>query len=360
LTPLRRLLVLATAVVLLAGLGTGLVLHAASRAADKTRPQAGGPTVTAGTVTLNQPGRVFFVNAAPGPHLDELVSAPAAKVTGSGSGSDSAAASGAGIVSATAPRTASGVKCLRFYTSAGTGVCLQSVPGALTPTDRAVILDANLHTLHTFPLAGLPSRARVSPSGRFAAWTVFVGGESYGAAFFSTRTSIVDTRTWKLIPSLETFHITLNGKPYHNIDDNFWGVTFAKDDDTFYATLGTAGHTYLVRGSISRQTVTSLVENVECPSLSPDGTRIAFKKRVLNGASLWHEYVIDLSTLKETPLAEHHSVDDQATWLNNDTVAYALPTPGATGETDLWSVPADGTGTPHLLLPGASSPSSPQ
>ncbi|MHA6764991.1 TolB-like translocation protein [Streptacidiphilus sp. PAMC 29251] len=343
-TPLRRLLILAVAVLLLAGLGTGLVLHAASRAAGKTQPQAGGPSIAAGPVTLAQPGRLLFVNAARGPHLDELVSVPA---------------SPGGVPTAGAARTASGVKCLRFYTAAGTGVCLQSVPGALTPTNRAVILDAELHTLHTFPLAGTPSRARVSPSGHFAAWTVFVGGESYGAAFFSTRTSIVDTRTWQLIPSLETFDITLDGKPYHNVDINFWGVTFAADDDTFYATLGTGGHTYLVRGSLSRHTVTTLIQNVECPSLSPDGTRIAFKKRALAGASLWHEYVLDLSTLKETPLAEHHSVDDQATWLDDDTVAYSLPTPGETGSNDLWSVPADGTGTPHLLLSGAFSPAAP-
>jgi hypothetical protein len=348
-TPLRRLLILAVAVVLLAGLGTGIVLHAA---AERNRPQAG---VTAGKVTLSQPGRLLFLNATPGKHLDELVSVPAAKASGQD------AASGAGIVQASAPRTASGLKCQRFFTAAGVGVCLQSSPGALVPTDRAVIVDNDLHTLHSFPLQGIPSRARVSPTGHFAAWTVFVGGESYGSAFFSTRTSIVDTRTWKLIPSLETFHITLNGKPYHNVDDNFWGVTFAPDDDTFYATLGTAGHTYLVRGSISRQSVTSLVENVECPSLSPDGTRIAYKKRVPTaGAALWHENVLDLSTLKETPLAEHHSVDDQATWLDDDTVAYSLPTPGVTGSQDLWSVPADGSGSPHLLLSGAFSPADPQ
>jgi Tol biopolymer transport system component len=186
---------------------------------------------------------------------------------------------------------------------------------------------------------------------------VFVGGESYGAAFFSTRTSILDTTTWQLLPNLEDFTTTLDGRRYHAVDDNFWGVTFAADDDTFYATLGTGGRTYLMRGSVSRRTLTSVgVQNVECPSLSPDGTRVAFKKRVLNGASLWHEYVLDLRTLRATPLAEHHSVDDQATWLDNDTVAYALPHEGDVKSTDLWSVPADGTGTPHLLIRDASSP----
>ncbi|WP_329129621.1 TolB-like translocation protein [Streptomyces sp. NBC_01476] len=336
-TPKRRLLILVLAVVLLAGLGTGFVLHAASQADEKNKPRAGGPAVAAGKVTLTAQKQLAFINSAPGPHRGEVATVQAGQPGG--------------------PRTTAGLACARFYAARGTGVCLQSGLGVVAQTNRAVILDSALRTVHTFPLAGTPSRARVSPSGRLAAWTVFVGGESYGAAFFSTRTSIVDTRTWKLLPNMEDFAITLNGRKYRNVDDNFWGVTFAADDDTFYATLGTGGKTYLMKGSVSRRSVASVgVQNLECPSLSPDGTRIAFKKRILSGASLWHEYVLDLRTLKQTPLAEHRSVDDQAAWLDNDTVAYALPKEGDTKSTDLWSVPADGSGSAHLVIPDASSP----
>ncbi|MFJ3306728.1 TolB-like translocation protein [Streptomyces sp. NPDC086549] len=336
-TPLRRrLLILVTAVLLLAGLGTGVVLHAAARADRANQPQPGGPAISAGKLTLGQRGRLAFLNTAAGPHRTAVASVPATDPRGG--------------------RIASGLKCARFYAAAGTGVCLQSVTGVLRQSNRALLLDANLRTLHTFPLAGTPSRARVSPSGRFVAWTVFVSGESYSSAFFSTRTSILDTRTMKLTPSLETYSIIMDGKPYHASDINFWGVTFASDDDTFYATLNTANRTYLVRGSLSRHTVTTLIQNVECPSLSPDETRVAFKKRVLSGTALWHEYVLDLSTLKETALAERHSVDDQATWLDDHTIAYALPTNGKVGSSDLWSVPADGTGAARPLIAGASSP----
>ncbi|MDQ0597222.1 hypothetical protein QF037_001567 [Streptomyces canus] len=336
-TPLRRrLIVLVTAVLLLAGLGTGMILRAADRADRANRPQAGGPAVSGGKVTLGQKDRLMFVNAAAGPHRTAVASVPS---TEPGSG-----------------RTASDLKCARFYAAAGTGVCLQSDTGVLKQNNRALLLDSDLRTRHTYSLAGTPSRARVSPSGRFVAWTVFVSGESYASAFFSTRTSILDTRTMKLTPSLETFSIDLDGRSYKAADVNFWGVTFAGDDDTFYATLNTDNRTYLVRGSISRQTVTTLIENVECPSLSPDGTRVAFKKRVLSRTDLWREYVLDLRTLKETPLAERHSVDDQATWLDDETVAYALPAEGKVGASDLWSVPANGTGTPRLLIAGASSP----
>ncbi|MEU1460506.1 TolB-like translocation protein [Streptomyces sp. NPDC005727] len=332
----RRLLILVVAVLLLAGLGTGVVLHAASRADRADRPQAGGPAVGEGRLTLDQKNRLTFVNAAVGPHRTAVASVPSADPGGR--------------------RVASDLKCARFYAAAGTGVCLQSNPGVLKQSNRALLLDANLRTRRDFPLAGTPSRARVSPSGRFAAWTVFVSGESYSSAFFSTRTSILDTRTMRLIPSLEKFSVVKDGKPYHASDINFWGVTFASDDDTFYATLNTANKTYLVRGSVSGRSVTTLAENVECPSLSPDGTRVAFKKRVLSGATLWHEYVLDLRTLRRTPLAERHSVDDQATWLDDRTLAYALPADGEVGRSDLWTVPADGSGTPRLLIAGASSP----
>ncbi|MHC3473963.1 TolB-like translocation protein [Streptomyces sp. 7R007] len=332
----RRLLILIAAVLVLAGVGTGVVLHAAARADRANRPQSGDPTVSAGKLTLGQKDRLLFLNGAAGPHRTAVASVPSADPGGG--------------------RTASGLKCARFYAAAGTGVCLQSNPGVLKQSNRALLLDAGLRTRRTYPLAGTPSRARVSPSGRFVAWTVFVSGESYASAFFSTRTSVLDTRTMKLTPSLETFSIVKDGKPYKAADVNFWGVTFSADDDTFYATLNTANKTYLVRGSLSRRTVTTLVENVECPSLSPDGTRVAFKKRVLSRTDLWHEYVLDLRTLRETPLAERHSVDDQATWLDDHTVAYALPANGRVGSSDLWSVPADGTGKPRLLIAGASSP----
>ncbi|GGW29164.1 TolB family protein [Streptomyces griseoloalbus] len=332
----RRLLVLVAAVLALAGVATGMVLHAADRAERADRPRPGDPAVVAGKVTLRHADRLVFVNGAAGPYRKAVASVPSA-------------APGDG-------RVASDLECVRFHAAAGTGVCLQSDPGVLKQSNRALLLDSDLRTKRTFALAGTPSRARVSPSGRFAAWTVFVSGESYASAFFSTRTSILDTRTMRLIPSLETFSIVLDGKPYRAADVNFWGVTFATDDDTFYATLNTADTTYLVRGSVSGRSVTTLTENVECPSLSPDGTRVVYKKRVLSRTNLWREHVLDLRSLRETPLAERRSVDDQATWLDDDTVVYALPTNGEVGSSDLWSVPADGTGSPRRLITGASSP----
>ncbi|WP_405839327.1 TolB family protein [Streptomyces sp. NBC_01518] len=331
----NRVLVLVAAVAALAAVAVASILHASARAERRNETQPGGPRITAGRITLTTPGTMVFRNMAWGPHRDELTTVPAATPSG--------------------PRTASGLKCLRFYASSGTGVCLQAVHGTVTDTYRALILDAHLKETARYDVPGIPSRARVSPTGHFAAWTAFVGGDSYAGTNFSTRAAIVDTRTGKLIPTLESFRIIKDGHVHHSADVNFWGVTFASDDRTFYATLATKGSTYLVRGDLRGRTVTTLHTNVECPSLSPDGTRIAFKKRVkgLPKDAPWHLYVLDLRTMRETPLAEARSVDDQAVWRDNRTIVYAMP--GDYGA-DLYSVPADGTGRARLISGAAVSP----
>ncbi|MFF2661073.1 TolB family protein [Kitasatospora sp. NPDC058032] len=337
--PLRnrtRVLILLVAVVLLGAVGTGAVLWAADRSAERDRVQAGGPVVTPGEVTLKDPTarQLVFRNMAWGPHRDEIATVPADRPDG--------------------PRTSSGVQCLRFYAAAGTGICLQAERGALQDTYRAVVLDDRLRERRSFPVAGIPTRSRVSPSGHLAAWTVFVSGDSYAGTDFSTRTSIVDVRDWNLRENLEDFDVIKDGKPYRAPDVNIWGVTFV-DDDAFYATVATGGQTYLVRGALGARTLTTLHQNVECPSLSPDGTRVAYKKRV-PGASEdapWRLYVLDLATMTETPTAEQRSIDDQAVWSDDHTLLYAMP--GDFGA-DLWTVPADGTGSARRLLDAAVAP----
>ena len=251
------------------------------------------------------------------------------------------------------PRLVSAVSCTRVYAAGGTGICLR--PDGDLATYQLAVLDDRLRVTEKIPLVGLPTRARVSPDGRMLAWTVFVTGDSYNGGVFSTRAGILDGKTDTLFPSLESFAVTVAGKPYRAVDENFWGVTFGADDNTFYATMSTAGHRYLVEGDLATKTVRTLHSGVECPSLSPDGTRIAFKQAIDGDpAKGWHLAVLNLASGAVTMLAETRSVDDQAAWITNDEVGYGIPR-GA-GDSDVWTVPADGTGVPRILIPDATSP----
>jgi hypothetical protein len=244
--------------------------------------------------------------------------------------------------------TPSSLRCARTYYAGGRGICVAQ-SGGFAGGYQAEVYGPDLKVTHKVSLQGVPSRARVSPDGRYGSVTMFVTGHSYAAAGqFSTTTTLIDLRTGAHLGDLEKFTTLHDGKQVTATDVNYWGVTFARDSDVFYATLATGGHTFLIRGSVSGRTARVIHDDVECPSLSPDQTRIAFKKRV-GSSSSWRLTVLDLATMKETPLAERASVDDQAEWVDDAHVAYERD--GA-----LWTVPADGTGAPEQLVAKGSSP----
>ncbi|MFD9703050.1 hypothetical protein [Lentzea sp. NPDC059081] len=249
----------------------------------------------------------------------------------------------------TGPRRVSSLSCKRFYTAARQGLCLAEGSGPL-PGSVAQFVDQGLAERRRVEVAGVPNRAKLSADGRMASWTTFVTGDSYAqTGAFSTRTAIFDRQTEVYSSNVEGTRV--EGMKMTN-DQNFWGVTFTSDDRTYYATFSAAGKTYLIRGDAADESAKPLRENVECPSLSPDGTRLAFKKRVPgDGARPWREHVLDLTTMVETPLAETRGIDDQVVWLDDDTIAYGLPGEG------IWAVQANGEGAPRQLVPHASSPS---
>jgi outer membrane protein assembly factor BamB len=160
-------------------------------------------------------------------------------------------------------------------------------------------------------------------------------------------------RRGEAITDLEQF-VTLDadGDRVTARDRNFWGITFDRDGRTFYATVAYNGETHLVRGDVRTRRARIIHDNVECPSLSPDGTRIGYKKLVSAGAGspkIWRFTVLDLATMRETELAEPAPRDDQLEWLDDDHVLYA------NGE-EIWTVPADGSGAPERYLAAADSP----
>jgi hypothetical protein len=257
-------------------------------------------------------------------------------------------------------RSVSTMNCDRVHAAAGRGICLEAKRGAIT-SYHAHLFDSKLRTTASFDLAGAPSRTRMSADGSLAATTVFVSGHSYSAPGFSTRTSIIDVQNGRMLAAdLEQFAVIKDGQPFKASDFNFWGVTFTADAKGFYATLQTSGQQWLVQGDIAQQRMTVIAANVECPSLSPDGQRIAFKRRVVpppQGRVVWQLVVRELASGKETVLSrETRNVDDQVEWIDNREIAYSLPDETTPAATNTFALPIDGNSAPRLLAPLAYSP----
>ncbi len=256
-------------------------------------------------------------------------------------------------------RVVSDVACERLTAGHEHGVCLVDNRVNLQPPGIAQLLDHGLVPTETLALPGYPSRTRLSRDERYAATTVFVSGERYVGSF-ATRTHVIDLATRAIVAELEQFVTTRNGQVFSAVDFNFWGVTFTSDSNRFYATLATGGTTYLVAGDLARRQFEVLRENVECPSLSPDGRHLAFKSRRPDGAG-WRLHVLDLASMTEWPIAgETRSVDDQVEWLDDAHVLYHvrddIGTPEAAVNVWVSAIAPDSIEPARIFIRSAMSP----
>jgi hypothetical protein len=332
-----RLVAFAGLVVVIVVATTLYILNARSAAPDRTpRAAAGGASDADLAAVLAGPHLVFRTTAL-GETYGRVAAAPLSAPDG--------------------PRAVTPASCERVHAGRGTAICL-ATDGGFTVTYTARILGPDWAVVKTLPLAGIPSRARVSRDLSLVATTSFVRGDSYAnPGQFSTRT-VVSRTDGADLGDLEGFALEVGGKGITAADRNLWGVTFV-DGDLFYATAASGGKTWLVRGSLSGRKLVALQEDAECPSVSPDGTHVVYKKRGRLPTGQWRLTAYDLRTGKETPLAETRSVDDQVDWLDDARVVYGLPRATGNGEaatSDVWSVPVDGTGQATVLVHDAWSP----
>jgi hypothetical protein len=254
-------------------------------------------------------------------------------------------------------RVITDVQCQRFHFQHGRGIAL----GGANGTGGACVLDDALNVVRTLPIAGVPSRARVSPDGARAGMTFFVAGDSYATAGFSTRTYALDlVDPAAQARDLEKLALWRGGVRVEALDINYWGMTFPRDGQSFYATVATNDHRYLVQANLASNEALVKHDDVECPSLSPDGRRIAFKKRIGSGSSIeWRVSVLDVESGVERRIeSENRNVDDQVEWLDDHHLLYAVRDAGPppTLRPDLWSLAIDGSSPPQLFLKGAMSP----
>jgi hypothetical protein len=247
------------------------------------------------------------------------------------------------------------LNCERVYYSGSRGLCLETRPDRPgVAAHFAHVFDEHFTRLHTLPLTGPPSRARLSPDGRRAAFTVFDEGHSYADGVFSTRTTIIDTIGGTVIGDLESWKVTRDGQPFSNRDFNFWGVTFAPDGNTFFATLRTQGSAYLIEGNVDAREARVVMQGAECPSLAPDHTRIAFKKRVGGSHGWWQLSLFDVSTRAVRTLSgDTESVDDQVEWLDNANLIYFRP---SSDGNIIWRLRTDVDAPPQPFVRAGFSP----
>jgi len=332
-TTRQRLTALVALAVVLVGSTAAYLVGSRRSQQEAIRTAPGQATVSVAAVS--QGPRIVFRNTAIGPDYGKVAMVPLAAPGG--------------------PRALTATSCDRVFAASGHTLCLGSDPGLVTTYTARAWADSG-GPGEDLPLTGVPSRARLSDDARLAATTSFVAGDSYAASSFSTRTVVTTLGTGTSL-DLETFRLVHRGKVIAPADRNYWGVTFAEDDDHFYVTVKFGKTTWLASGRFSTRTVETIRADAECPSLSPDGSRVAYKKLGNRRPGDWRLAVMDVATGKETMLAEQQSVDDQVEWLDDDTVLYGLPGVGSkAAETNVWAVPADGTGTPRLLVEKAWSP----
>ncbi|SDG10466.1 hypothetical protein SAMN05216553_105350 [Lentzea fradiae] len=316
----RRLAVAGAAILVVIG---GTAAYVVTAATDAKQPAS----ADAEPVAEARAGDLLFVDLAGGQHRVE-------KLAGG-------------------TRSPTDIACQRFFAAAGTSVCLKlSGPGP----SYAAEVSRDGKPFRTVPLPGIPSRAKVSVTGNLVTWTSFVSGDSYAVpGGFSTRTGYLDLRTGATEESIEHFTATVEGSVLTASDVNYWGLTVASDDRTFYATIASGGFTWLVKGDLETKSVTSLRRDAECPSLSPDGTKIAYKKRI-GRLGPWDLAVLDLTTNEEKRLPGTAGIDDQTTWLSDTEVAFAA-VPKDARLPAVHVAPADGSEPARVLIPDATSPS---
>ena len=336
-----RARVVAALVVLALLVGATAAYLVAARASQQRVLRTAPAQATVPVSEVRSGAHIAFLNTAPGAHHGRVALVPLADPGGR--------------------RAVSGQSCERVYSAGSRTLCLASSSGIAAVYQAHVLTTEGAEV--ALSLTGTPSRARLSAEGDLAATTSFVSGDSYAVDGFSTRTVITPLSAGDPLRAsrgidLESFRLVHRGKAIRPADRNYWGVTFAGAHDRFFVTVAFGGDTWLAQGSLKARTLTTLRADAECTSLSPDGRRVAYKKLQDRIPGDWRLAVLELASGKETLLAEDRSVDDQVEWLDNTHLLYAVPRAGTAGVlgSDVWRLPADGSGAPTILIKDAASP----
>jgi len=256
-------------------------------------------------------------------------------------------------------------ECMRVHISTEIGVCLSEEAGLVTSFRTtffpAVDIDAEIKSY----ASALPSRARISPDGTFSAVTAFVTGTSYadvGSGETTTIVTIDEIEGTSLLRGASQFEVLSDDSRYRNFAAQYWGITFAADEDEIYVTGFYEDAPEIMRGSLQEMTLEPTDWVGSCPSLSPDGKTLVFKEMRPDGG--FDLVAVDLASESKWMLGETRSVDDQVEWLDNDTILYSLHPEdndqALQPEFDIWMLDIAEGSEPELFLPNADSPAVPR
>jgi len=245
-------------------------------------------------------------------------------------------------------RVATDLVCERVHFAAGHGICL-GAEHAAESSYFAAVFGADFAPAARIELGGAPSFARVSPDGRLAAASFQTSPPTELAPIAPSETWLLSTTSGEVVADLADFDLVRDGVAVTEPEVDYWGVTFKRDGDGFYASVRYGGNIYLAEGSIAAQRLNVLLGGVSAPSLSPDQTRLAFASLVSSVGPTWRFHLLDLSTGADSALPETRSIDDQMEWMGSDQLLYGL-------STDIWSVSSSGQTAPQPFLFGGLSP----
>lgn len=250
--------------------------------------------------------------------------------------------------------------CMRVHIATEHGVCLAEKGGVVASFTTTFFHADNLNADVKSYASALPSRARISPDGKYSAITAFVTGSSYVdiGAETATIVTIDEIDSNRLLRGATQFTIDSDEARFNNLNPQYWGMTFAADEDEIYITGFFGDMPEVMHGTLSTMTIEPTSWVGSCPSLSPDGKMLVFKE--MTADNRFELVVVDRETNTKHKLGETRSVDDQVEWLDNDTILYALhPEDGDTAvqpEFDIWMLDIAEGSEPELFLPNADSP----
>jgi hypothetical protein len=251
--------------------------------------------------------------------------------------------------------------CMRVPIAKDHGVCLAESGGVLGGAFTTIFFEAdNLNADIKSYARALPSRARISPNGTFSAVTAFVSGASYAdiAAETTTLVTIDEIESTRSVRGANQFTIDSGEARFNNLNPQYWGITFAADEDEIYLTGFFGDRPEIMHGTLNDIVIEPTDWVGSCLSLSPDGKTLVFKEMTADNS--FELVAVDLETNTQHKLGETRSVDDQVEWLDNDTILYALhPARGDTAvqpEFDIWMLDIAEGSEPKLFLPNADSP----